>query len=187
MDIGAELVANTALNWKTVVDDNTEEESINLKARQGRVRIPSKCLREIINEHQSFCSRICRPPVRVEVNIGRAEGAPHLNLKKGEPLTAHVQVHFLEWVPRDVIDNLSITMEFACARKNAAGTLKREYVWSGMLRRTVEGREHSLRHLARVCFLIDGSFVVSACAKLSSQKGVEETWWAQFAENVMVS
>jgi len=194
MDIAAELVANTALQWKSVVDENNEDlvsdiaSNSNLKVRQGRVRIPSKCLREIISEHQSFCSRICQSPVRVKVNIGRNEEESHISVTKGEAVTAHVEVSVEDWVPKDVIDKCSIVMEFCCARKNAAGTLKREYVWCGLLRRKVDAfRADDLKHHARVIFLSEGAFVVSACAKVSTLKGVEETWWAQFAENVIVS
>jgi hypothetical protein len=196
MDIAAELVANTALQWKSVTDDNaiaTGDEQETLmnagKIRQGRVRIPSKCLREIISEHQSFSSRICQPPVSVSVSIGRMEGAMHLAVERGAPVTAHVTVQIQEWVPAEVRDQLFITMEFCCARKNAAGTLKQDYVWCGLLRRTVAATSaaEELKHHARVMFLTEGSFVVSACAKVSARKGVEETWWSQFAEDVVVS
>jgi hypothetical protein len=44
-----------------------------------------------------------------------------------------------------------------------------------------------MKHHARVMFLTEGAFVVSACAKVSAQVGVEEIWWAQFAEHVVVS
>jgi len=184
MDITAELVVNTALQWKSVIDDSSEEASN--KIRQGRVRIPSKCLREIISEHQSFSSRICQAPVTIQVSIGRDAG-DHLSVKRGEPVTARVTVQVQEWVPQQVRENLTITMEFCCARKNAGGPLKEEFVWCGLVRRTVEATAPELTHTARAMFLVEGAFVVSACAKVSASKGVEETWWAQFAEDVVVS
>lgn len=191
MDIAAELVANTALQWKSVTDDVESSESNSMtKVRQGRVRIPSKCLREIISEHLNFSSRICQPPVSVKVSIGRPEGASHLSVKRGAAVTAHVQVKIKsDWVPAHVRDRLSITMEFCTARKNSAGTMRKEFVWCGLLRRTVDASsdEENLNHTARCMFLTEGSFVVSACAKVSARMGVEETWWAQFAENVEVS
>lgn len=198
MDIAAELVANTALQWKSVTDNGAtaaggeDSETImmnNGKTRQGRVRIPSKCLREIISEHQSFSSRICQPPVSVQVSIGRLDGAMHVAVAPGAPVTAHVTVQIQDWVPAAVRERLYITMEFCCARKNSAVTLKRDYVWCGLLRRTVPATSpvEELKHHARVMFLTEGSFVVSACAKVSARKGVEETWWSQFAEDVIVS
>jgi hypothetical protein len=67
MDIAAELVANTALTWTSLTDESSASaEEARSKVRQGRVRIPSKCLREIISEHSSFSSRICVPPVSVK-------------------------------------------------------------------------------------------------------------------------
>jgi len=193
MDIAAELVANTALQWKSVVEANSDaalevDGSSNLKVRQGRVRIPSKCLREIISEHQSFCSRICQSPVIVTVSIGRPDEETHLCVKRGEAITANVEVSIKDWVPEEVINGCSITMEFCCARKNAPGTLKREFVWCGMIRRKVDGSCFAdLKHYARVIFLSEGTFVVSACAQISARKGIEETWWAQYAETVIIS
>lgn len=195
VDIAAELVANTALQWTSVSEDNSSDDEARAKVRQGRVRIPSKCLREIISEHLSFSSRICVPPVTVQVSIGRLDGDAVLCVKRGAPVTATVTVHVKEWVPPELMDRLRITMEFVCARKNASGssshTVKQEFVWCGLLRRTVSAASHDeMKHVARVMFLTEGAFVVSACAKVSAcqaEGGAEETWWAQFAENVVVS
>ena len=79
MNIAAELISRTALQWES---ESTEGEgsggsgiagsvTTNKKLRQGRVRIPSRCLREIIDEHKSFASRICRPPVSVQVTVAQ--------------------------------------------------------------------------------------------------------------------
>jgi Transport protein Trs120 or TRAPPC9, TRAPP II complex subunit len=197
MDIAAELVANTALTWTSVTDGNSASaEEARSKVRQGRVRIPSKCLREIISEHSSFSSRICVPPVSVEVSIGRPEGDAHLSVKRGAPVTAHVTVHIQDWVPAHIRDRLALTMEFSCARKTASATSngshgsgKKDYVWCGLLRRTVSPRDavEGMKHHSRVMFFTEGAFVVSACAKVSATMGVEEIWWAQFAEHVVVS
>lgn len=197
IDIAAELVANTALTWKSVTDGSggtDDQVSFNNKVRQGRVRIPSKCLREIISEHHSFSSRICVAPVTVHVRIGRPDGDPHLSVKRGSAVTAHVTVRMQEWVPAEVLERLALTMEFGCARKNVtvssgsgSSAPKKDYVWCGLLRRTVSPTGNEMQHHARVVFLTDGDFVVNACAKVSAEPGVEETWWAQFAEQVVVS
>ena len=69
-DIATELVARTALQWESeAVEGADGTEKIK---RTGRVRIPSRCLREIIDEHKSFASRICKPPVSLRVSIGDA-------------------------------------------------------------------------------------------------------------------
>mmetsp|Transcript_31721 Transcript_31721/g.72875 ORF Transcript_31721/g.72875 Transcript_31721/m.72875 type:complete len:99 (-) Transcript_31721:103-399(-) len=92
-----------------------------------------------------------------------------------------------------------VTMEFCCARKDsgdsmaAASSKMRDYVWSGLVRRTVDGSDLEKKHRARIVFLEAGSFVVSACAKIGQQEkkeeessSTEETWWAPLAENVQV-
>jgi hypothetical protein len=67
-DIVAELISRTALQWESVVGEGES----NKRVRQGRVRIPSRCLREIIEEHGSFASRICKAPISLNVAIGRS-------------------------------------------------------------------------------------------------------------------
>ena len=49
-------------------------------------------------------------------------------------------------------------------------------------------KEAQKSHRARIVFLQDGPFVVSACAVLSNDDGcgAEETWWAPLAEKVIV-
>lgn len=45
-----------------------------------------------------------------------------------------------------------------------------------------------MNHRARVVFLKDGDFVISACARLSNDDSdkAEEIWWAPVAQNVIV-
>lgn len=69
-DIAAELVARTALQWESEVAEGPD--ATDKIKRTGRVRIPSRCLREIIDEHKSFASRICKPPVSVNVGINKS-------------------------------------------------------------------------------------------------------------------
>lgn len=71
-DIATELIARTALQWESEVDK--AEVSLNTRVRQGRVRIPSRCLREIIEEHKSFATRICKPPVAIDIFVGSGDG-----------------------------------------------------------------------------------------------------------------
>ena len=207
-DIAAELVANTALQWETVldvVDDcldvsasgvnpkkrttmlEPSSNAANRKIRQGRVRIPSKCLREIIAEHQSFASRICKPPVTVKVSIGRLDSEKALQVSKGAPVDTFVEVETAKWVQQELIEKCTLVLEFCCARKNPTMTFdKREYVWIGRVQRVIPWNSDEKSHRARICFLEDGAFVVSACAKISKEGGAEETWWAPLAENIEV-
>jgi hypothetical protein len=83
-DIAAELVTRTALQWESEVIEGTDgTEKIK---RTGRVRIPSRCLREIIDEHKSFASRICKPPIMVDVGIHGNEGAKDMTVSIGSPI-----------------------------------------------------------------------------------------------------
>jgi hypothetical protein len=190
-DIAAELVSRTALQWESEVaegDDNTKK----IK-RTGRVRIPSRCLREIIDEHQSFASRICKPPVSLQVSVSEYPKS-EVSLKIGEPVQVNTNVSIQEWVPADVVAKSKVTLEFCCAEKqpgnNSTSSGRMPYVWCGQLRRTVDlsNDDDDKTHKARIAFFQCGVYVVSACAKVSSldTPGVEEFWWAPHAKIIRV-
>ena len=89
-DIAAELVTRTALQWESeVVEGADGTEKIK---RTGRVRIPSRCLREIIDEHKSFASRICKPPVSVSVRIGNGETQTEMSVSIGSAIQVDADV-----------------------------------------------------------------------------------------------
>mmetsp|Transcript_27530 Transcript_27530/g.39886 ORF Transcript_27530/g.39886 Transcript_27530/m.39886 type:complete len:566 (+) Transcript_27530:199-1896(+) len=192
-DIAMELVSRTALHWES---EPTEGEiAANKRVRQGRVRIPSRCLREIIDEHKSFSSRICKPPVAVRVSVGREESKSEMVLSPGAFVEAVAHVNIQDWIPSHVLSTCSITVEFCCARKDSGSkelSFEEEnntpYVWCGQIRRTVNASEaEDMGHRARVTFFQCGVFVVSACAKISGRGGLaEETWWAPHAETIKV-
>ena len=196
MDIAAELIARTALQWESEAADG--DDSANKSKRQGRVRIPSRCLREIIEEHKSFASRICKSPVAVEVGL-KADGEDSSNddgdlkLNPGASIVVDVGAHLNDWVPKQVASKLNITLEFCCARKDSGKNALSEqdqgsvaFIWCGQLRRTV-GADEEMKHSARIAFLRPGIFVVSACAKVSNSGSMtEETWWAPIAKTVII-
>lgn len=193
MDIAAELIARTALQWETEAADG-DDDSANKRRRQGRVRIPSRCLREIIEEHKSFASRICKSPLSVRVGlseIGQARG--DVQLSPGGSLIVDVEASVQEWVPKEVVSRLNVILEFCCARKDSANNALSEqdqgqvaFIWCGQLRRAMSA-EDEMKHRARIAFLRPGVFVVSACAKIScTGSTTEETWWAPIANTVTV-
>lgn len=63
-DITAELISRTALQWESEVTD--AKDKVGKRKRQGRVRIPSRCLREMIDGHNFFATRICKPPIVID-------------------------------------------------------------------------------------------------------------------------
>lgn len=195
-DLAAELVSRTALQWESEpveCDDGTEK---TIK-RTGRVRIPSRCLREIIAEHKSFASRICKPPVSLSVYLGGDPKQSEVTLPLGSAIQVDATMSIQDWVPADVVAKCKVTLEFCCAEKqpgnssSADGGGRMPYMWCGQLRRTIDlsNNEDDKSHLARVAFFQSGVFVVSVCAKVSSQdapSGIEESWWAPQALVVRV-
>ncbi len=99
-------------------------------------------------------------------------------------------------MPADVVDKCKVTLEFCCAMKQPGNSSSADggampYMWCGQLRRTIDltNEEDDKSHLARIAFFRPGVFVVSACAKVSSQDapaGIEESWWAPHARVIRV-
>jgi len=190
-DIATELIARTALQWESEVDKI--EDSVNTRVRQGRVRIPSRCLREIIEEHKSFATRICKPPVAIDVFVGDGNNTSRVVIYPGCSIDTVVKASIQDWVPAAVLAGCSITLEFCCARKDSGGnasTFEEEnteaYFWCGQVRKSASVQQ-SMDHCARICFLKPGEFVVSACVKIYGKNGAaEETWWAPLAKSITV-
>lgn len=92
IDIANELIAHTALHWQSEVTSD-EKDSLQKKARrQGRCRIPKCCLREMIQEHSSFATRICQSPLRIELKVNGAEyTGERLSTIAGFPLNLQVK------------------------------------------------------------------------------------------------
>ena len=88
-DITTELIARTASRWESEVDK--AEDSANTSVRQGRVRIPSRCLREIIEEHKSFATRICKPPVAIDILVGKGDNSSEVVIYPGYSLDTEVK------------------------------------------------------------------------------------------------
>jgi len=192
VDIAAELILRTALQWETEVGQ--ESEFVNRRKRQGRVRIPSRCLREIIDEHNSFLSRICKPPVNIRINIDAQNQSQDDVVYLGSSLDMQVEIDIADWVPATLISNCSITLEFCCAKKDSGRCVEyfnqeneRAYIWCGQLRRTIDTNKKVIEHNARIIFLKPGVFILSACVQIRSKvsKG-DETWWAPRAKVVKV-
>ncbi len=90
VDIGAELIARTALQWESEVADTGDK--AGKSKRQGRVRIPSRCLREMIEGHGSFATRICKPPVQIDIKFADKKGDEQIITHPGCTIDAQVQV-----------------------------------------------------------------------------------------------
>jgi len=204
-DVVAQLVAKTELQWKEVSSEFHEDEAIRStmesagkkRVRQGRMRIPPNCLKEIVAEHPSFASRICEPPCDIVLSLGDVPSSITQNplcVQQGTPIDVFVEVFMSHWIPEEVVDECSLTLEFCCARKEDGSSnsispaAQRDYVWCGQIRKMMRACDEEKSHRARILILQPGHFVLSACAKIANdaENGSEEVWWAPVAENVIV-
>ena len=90
VDIAVELISRTALQWESEVVDT--EDTVGKIKRQGRVRIPSRFLRELIENHNFFATRICKPPVKVTASFNGESNADTITLCVGATMDVNVKL-----------------------------------------------------------------------------------------------
>lgn len=198
-DIATELIARTALEWESEAVEGSEEENKEKRVRNGRVRIPSRCLREIIDEHKAFASRICQAPVRLQLQIGTNNHSEPVQISPGVVLETTVKADIQSWIPNEVLSTCNFILEFCCAKKDdgksnlPSDNSEPSFIWCGQIRRTIrkeEKLEETLTHKARISFVRSGKYFLSACMKITSKSGGpnanEEIWWAPKAEPIIV-
>jgi hypothetical protein len=203
--IAQELLTMTRLTWKSELVDNGTEAStetggtilpVNRRVRTGSMEIPLPNLKTIIDENSTFLSRICKAPCSITVGlVGEVENSP-ANVATEKPVNVVVEIHLADWVADDVLKDLKQTLQFCCARKGANETNdpdghRRDYVWCGHVRKSLRSKDITRKssHKARLLFLQEGEYFVSAClsfSKLDAEDDVKETWWAEKAQTVRV-
>lgn len=191
-DITTELVARTALQWESEAVDTSDK--IFKRKRHGRVRIPSRCLRELIEGHNFFATRICKAPVVIDVSFDDKSCDDDILLCPGCTVNAKVNVNIHDWVPTDISSTCSLTIEFACAKKESGKSdqlFQRQnhgaFVWCGQVRKSFLANKEQMEHTARLCILSPGEYVASACVKIGSFDGrSEEIWWAPSSKTIKV-
>jgi hypothetical protein len=197
-----QLTKMTQLQWKSEVADGITGMSIetggtmvplNRRVRGGTIEISSACLKTIIDENPTFLSRICKAPCNIKVGVAVGDEKGAVDIELGKPVDTSVQIELADWVPADVLKQSNFTIEFCCARKDASQTTegRRDYVWCGQIRKSLssnsEDKTHN--HRARIVFLQEGEYTVSACVSFSRtdiEDDVKEIWWAQRAQHVRV-
>ena len=92
IDIASELISRTALQWES--DNSDSQDAGSKRWRQGRVRIPSCCLREIIENHNTFHSRICKPPLHFQMTVNGSPLDAALSVSIGTALDLKTIVNF---------------------------------------------------------------------------------------------
>jgi hypothetical protein len=186
-DIIAQLVSQLGLQWETAIDSIAGDSDTQSKERRGRIRIPSSCLREIMDDHPLFLSRVCEPPLSINFNVGRKESEQDLPVSSGSAVDTFVEVKAADWIPMEVAAKCKLTLEFCATRKEGPAE-SGSFVWCGLIRRTIHFKKEGQSHKARLVFLKAGEYVVSACARLVHEdgNGLGETWWAPVAEYIQV-
>jgi len=188
-DVTNELITHTALKWESEVTDKSDV--LQRGKRQGRVRIPSRCLREMIQDHKSFLTRICKPPLKIEMVAGKSQSDSQVSVEVGCPLDISVEACVQDWVPIEFLQQCTARLEFCCARKNSGSSAKAflkdnggTYIWCGQTKKSI--RFGDMSHRARVCFIEPGDYVISACVRIKRSEGVEESWWAPSFNTIKV-
>ena len=183
-DLIEQLISTTRLVWRSL--DASGGEAF------GQVRIHRDCLKQLIREHPSIVSKLCEPPCSVAVLVnGSSPVHSPVTCSLGSPGAGiSVKVGIADWVSLDERKMCDVKMEFICvSEKNAAETSGIDHVWAGKLRHKTSMAVGSLEHQARVIFCSPGSYIVSACVRITNNlanKGVEEIWSAPFAQRILV-
>lgn len=203
--IAQQLASMTRLAWKSELSDNGTEAStetggtilpVNRRVRKGSMEIPLPNLKTTIDENTTFLSRICKSPCSISVGlVGGVDDVP-ANVATEKPFNIVVEIHLADWITDDVLKHLKQTLQFCCARKGADDTNdpdghRRDYVWCGHVRKSLRSKDISRKssHKARLLFLQEGEFFVSASlsfSKLDAEDDIKETWWAEKAQIVRV-
>jgi hypothetical protein len=190
-DLVEALTEKTALRWETVRTtttpaSNTSSGTVGRKAH-GLIRVPFGYLQELLSQS---VPRICHPPCTVELTVdGKSASPTPLTVAPGQPIDLAVKVNVASWVPKQVVDGCSLTLEFFSARqgKLALATVEekeRDHIWCGKVRQAMKLSEATKAHTAKVV-LIRGSHSISACARLS-QGAADEVWWAPIVATIVV-
>lgn len=199
-EICERLTEMTSFEWKSEIPEQQSEASIetggtmvpvNRRIRRGKIGIQPGCLKSIIDENPTFLSRICKAPCSVNIGIVGEDDKEEVDVELGKPVDTSVEIDLADWIPPEVLKQSNYSLEFCCARKATDGKTEkqRDYVWCGQIRKTLpkEGKKHT--HRARIIFLREGEYVVSACVSFSRtdiDDDVKEIWWAQNARHVRV-
>ena len=189
----------------------------NCRIRRGILEMPSSCLKTIIDENPVFLSRICKAPCSIGI-----EAASSPNATVGKPVEVSVTVEMAKWLSADLKKSTKCVLGFCCVKQHSSLDNDKEnralthtnninneahtssskgFVWIGQTRKnlrigeTEENEAAPVRHHAKIMFLEEGDYYISACLNLSGAEqdedddssGVKEVWWANTAVKMHVS
>jgi hypothetical protein len=187
-DIVSDLVSKTSLLWEAKGEDGSGE-----VVARGRIRIPPMCLNDLMYRHPSFVPHICQSPLNMRLHVGgKANDSPTL-VSLGAPLEVSVEVELAPWLKEKVVEDCTVTLELCCARQGDFSSKtgqSRDFVWCGKQQQKMNLNDPAKAHSARIAFVREGQFLISACARISRtdvNHVAEEIWFAPAATTVMVS
>jgi hypothetical protein len=187
-DIVSDLVSKTSLLWETKREDETGE-----VVARGRIRIPPVCLKDLMYRHPSFVPNICQSPLNMRLRVGgKANESPAL-VSLGAPLEVSVEVELAPWLSEQIVEKCTVTLELCCVREGGDSSSKtgqsRDFIWCGKQKQLMNLNDPKKAHSARIAFVREGQFVISACARISRtdiNQVAEEIWFAPAASTIMV-
>lgn len=202
-EICEQVAAMTRLDWQadvSITDRDDEGSSggpmipINRRVRQGRLEIPSVCLKNIVVENPVFLSRICKAPCKISVHAkGSNSSGSATKIEKEKPVDLSVDIEIASWLSKSLLDQTNLTLEYCCASEDpeSAESSQRKFVWIGQIRKALLPGKPSYQnsHLARLLFLSEGTYTVSACVSFNRKgdnEDVKEVWWAEEAATIQV-
>jgi hypothetical protein len=148
IDISDEVSSLTALTWESAPMTNNLNTVFHQEKRQGSIQIPLRCLKQMIEAHESFAAHVCLPPLSIALHVnGAIPEISHQRVQVGTPLDLSTIVkeqgrsrtskgvvlyyifsfgnishltHFFEASTSfQGLKDCTATLEFCCARKNS--------------------------------------------------------------------
>lgn len=187
-DIVSDLVSKTSLLWETKREDESGE-----VVAKGRIRIPPVCLKDLVHRHPSFVPSICQSPLIMRLHVGGKADESSVLVSLGAPLEVSIEVELAPWLSEQIVENCTVTLELCCVRQSGDSSSKtgqsRDFVWCGKQQQKINLKDPKKAHSARIAFVREGQFVISACARISRtdvKHAAEEIWFAPAATTIMV-
>jgi hypothetical protein len=129
----------------------------------------------------------------MKLNVGGKASESSALVSLGAPLEVSVEFELAPWLSEQIVENCTVTLELCCVRQGSDSSSKtvksRDFVWCGKQQQKMKLKDPQKAHSARIAFVREGQFVVSACARISRtdiNHSAEEIWFAPAATTVMV-
>jgi hypothetical protein len=188
---------------------------VNRRARQGFLELPFSCLNTIIKGNPIFLSRICKAPCTIKVEtIGTSSVRKPVDISITVKMADWLSSDLIKRTrcvlsffcanqnsaPDGAFDLNKENRSLAGSDETANKSDSNGFIWIGQTRKnlrlgdTVDLETEAgvaVNHQAKILFLEEGDYFVSACLSLSEENdeenGIKEVWWADKASKIHVS